>query len=208
MKNHNRGIFITIEGIEGVGKSTALQFLSQYLTKKNITCLITREPGGTPIAEDIRKILLSHYEESMLSDTELLLFFAGRIQHISQVIKPALQNGTWVISDRFTDASFAYQGGGRGVPFSRIAAIAEWALGDFIPDITLLLDTPVEVSLQRLQERMKKDRFEEEDVNFFNRIRAAYLKLAKQQPARFRIINADVSLAEVEQQMSQVIDSL
>lgn len=208
MNNLNRGIFITIEGIEGVGKSTQLKFLSHYLTQKNIPCLSTREPGGTPIAEEIRKILLTAHEEIMCKETELLLLFAGRAQHVANVIKPALQKGQWVVCDRFTDASFAYQGGGRNIPWTRITEIAKWVLGDFEPDLTLLLDAPVKISSERLQQRGQKDRIEQEDLLFFNAVRQAYLKLAKANPARYRIIQADQSLSAVEQQIIDAISPL
>lgn len=200
-----KGLFITIEGIEGVGKSTILNFLKEYLSERLIKIVCTREPGGTLIAEEIRNVLLTHHDEIMTAETELLLLFAGRAQHVTQVIKPALERGDWVICDRFTDASFAYQGWGRGLPLQKISALAHWVLDDFSPDITLLLDAPVEVGLQRLVQRGKKDRIEQEDVNFFQRVREGYLALAARFPQRFHIIQADQSLKQVQDQIINVL---
>lgn len=204
----NRGLFITIEGGEGVGKSTALTFLHNYLQQKALKFIITREPGGTPIAEKIRQIFLTHHTETMRADTELLLLFAGRVQHVGEVIKPALERGDWVICDRFTDASFAYQGAGRGIPYSHIAELANWAFGDFTPDMTLLLDAPVEIALQRLQQRSHKDRIEQEDIIFFQRVREGYLALAKASPARYRIVHAEQSQLQVQAQITALLDPL
>jgi len=203
-----RACFISIEGIEGVGKSTALDFLQQYLGECQIEFVRTREPGGTPLAEDIRKVLLGNHIEIMCPDTELLLMFAGRAQNISQIIRPALQRGQWVISDRFTDSSYAYQGGGRGVPVHHITELATWVQGDLQPDITLLLDAPVEVSLKRLKGRGVKDRIEKEGVEFFQRVRQAYLERAKKFPNRIRVIRADQDLALVKQQVLAELEPL
>ncbi len=202
------GRFITIEGIEGVGKSTAREFIEQYLREKNIQYALTREPGGTPIAEDIRQILLKNREEMMSTDTELLLFFAGRSQNISQVIQPALQRGEWVISDRFTDASFAYQGSGRGVPLRHIRDLAEWVQGDLNPNITLLLDAPVDVALARIVQRGTKDRIESEAEAFFERVRERYLIRASKFPERFRVIDATQDIAQVQQQIINILNPL
>jgi len=203
-----RGYFISIEGVEGVGKSTALKFLQQYLTEQKINFVMTREPGGTPIAEEIRKILLGHHEEVMCPDTELLLMFAGRAQNIAQVILPALRRGHWVLTDRFTDASFAYQGGGRGISHQHIVELARWVQGDLQPDLTLLLDAPVDVSFARLSNRGAKDRIETEGVTFFARVRQAYLDLAENAPERFRIIDATQSLVNVHRQLIRAIQPL
>ena len=203
-----RGRFISIEGVEGVGKSTALQFLQQYLTQQQITFVLTREPGGTPIAEEIRKILLTPHDEVMCPDTELLLMFAGRAQNIAQVVLPALRRGHWVLSDRFTDASFAYQGGGRGIALQHIVELARWVQGDLKPDLTLLLDAPVDVSFARVSSRGAKDRIETEGVTFFARVRQSYLDLAEREPERFRIIDATQSLVNVQRQLVRAIQPL
>ena len=200
--------FITIEGIEGVGKSTALSFLHELLAKKQIKHHVTREPGGTEIAESIRKVLLEKHKEPMTPETELFLFFASRAQHIQQVIKPALDGGTWILCDRFTDASFAYQGGGREIKLSDIEHLEKLVQGKLQPSLTLLLDAPVEVGLIRMSERGDKDRIESEKKAFFERVRAVYLQRAKQYPHRFRIIDASRSIAEVEQQLSTIIEQL
>ena len=151
-----KNYFITLEGGEGVGKSSALTFIKNYLSEKNIDCVFTREPGGTKTGEAIRAVLLHRMDESILPETELLLMFAARAQHISHVIKPALNAGKTVVSDRFTDASFAYQGGGRGIPHDRIQTLTDWVQGDLQPDLTLLLDAPVEIGLTRINQRGEK----------------------------------------------------
>jgi dTMP kinase len=204
----NKGLFISIEGVEGVGKSTAIQFIQQQLDKHNISYVLTREPGGTKIAEAIRQILLNPSQEKMCVDTELLLMFAGRAQNVSQVIKPGLAAGKWVLCDRFTDASFAYQGGGRGIPEPRIAQLAEWVLEGLKPDLTFLLDAPVEVGFDRIKERGAHDRIEQESLEFFKRIRQVYLKRANEDPKRFRIIQADISLFDVQHQLMDVLKPL
>lgn len=200
-----RGYFISLEGIEGVGKSTAIQYLHQYLQKQSIPVVLTREPGGTPIAEAIRAVLLGHHTEMMSSDTELLLMFAGRAQNISEVIVPALQQGQWVLSDRFTDASFAYQGGGRGVPLQHIIELSRWVQKGLQPDLTFLLDAPVEIGLQRMLSRGAKDRIELEGIDFFKRVRASYLELAAREPERFCVIDATQEISVVQ---SQLIEAL
>lgn len=202
----NKGLFITIEGIEGVGKSTNLNFLHQHLSDKRIKVVCTREPGGTIIAESIRQILLSHHNEVMTAETELLLLFAGRAQHVASVIKPALRKGDWVICDRFTDASYAYQGWGRGLSLKKISALTQLILDNFVPDLTLLLDAPVETSLKRLVQRGKKDRIEQEDINFFQRVREGYLALAQQFPQRFHVISANHPLEQVQSQIVHALE--
>ena len=201
-------MFISFEGIEGVGKSTAMKFFNAQLTLRHIDFVVNREPGGTKIAEDIRHVLLHHHAESMSLDTELLLMFACRAQNIAQVIKPALAQGWWVISDRFTDASYAYQGYGRGVPLARIAELAHWVHQDLQPGVTFLLDAPASVGLERLKNRRSKDRIESERLEFFERVRQGYLQLAAQSPQRFRIINADRPVAEVHRQLLSELDKL
>lgn len=202
------GFFITLEGGEGVGKSTALSFIKNYFTQKNIECVMTREPGGTKIGDAIRDILLHHKDEAVLPETELLLLFAGRAQHITHIIKPALASGKTVISDRFTDASFAYQCGGRQVPAHYFEMLEKWIQGDLYPDLTLLLDAPVEVGMARIENRGEKDRIEQEKTEFFQRVREAYLDRAKQFPNRFVIIRANESLESVQVQIKHALNQL
>ena len=200
------GCFISLEGVEGVGKSTAMTWVEQYLRQHGIDLVVTREPGGTGIAERIRDVLLQSYDEPMAIDTEVLLMYASRAQNISQVIAPALARQQWVLADRFADASLAYQGGGRAVGQERMAIVNQWVLQDLKPDLTILLDAPVEVGLKRLQARGGKDRIEQEAVDFFQRVRETYLMLADQDPARYRLIDATQSLPDVEQQLKTVLD--
>jgi len=207
MTAKKRGYLISFEGIEGVGKTTAVAFLQQYIIERGIDCITTREPGGTPIAEAIRQILLHEYHETMLAETELVLLFAGRKQHLAHVIEPALQQGKWVLSDRFTDASYAYQGGGRGIDEQRIAILEEWVLRDFRPKLTILLDAPVAISFQRIKHRAI-DRIEQENIAFFERIRAAYLKRAEQFQQRYRIIDATQAMRDVQAAITAIIDPL
>jgi len=202
------GKFITIEGSEGAGKSTNIAFLQEYLESKNIEFILTREPGGTPIAEKIRDLLLDKSNNSLCDDAELLLMFAARAQHLNELIIPTLESGKWVISDRFTDASYAYQGGGRGLSWEKIAQLEQWVQGQLRPDATILLDIPVDIGMERVRERGETDRFEQEQLSFFNRIRDAYLKLAKDNPERFHIIDTQPSIAEVHKQMIAVMDQL
>jgi len=203
-----RGRFITVEGIEGAGKSTIIQYLKSQLDVAQISSVVTREPGGTPIAEEVRKVLLHKHVEMMNPNTELLLMFAGRAQHISQVILPPLQRGQWVLCDRFTDASFAYQGGGRGIPLSRIRELASWVQGDLRPDLTLLLDLPVEVGLSRITSRNARDRIESEGHDFFERVRERYLVRASKFPGRIRVIDATQNLEHVKQQVVTLLQPL
>lgn len=200
-----RGHFITLEGIEGAGKSTALQFLQRVLQEKGIPLIVTREPGGTPIGEQIRQLLLDRRVTQMAVDTELLLMFASRSQLIAEVIRPALAKGYWVLSDRFTDATYAYQGGGRGIAFERIATIEQWVQGDLHPDLTLLLDVPAQVGLERIQRYKALDRIESEQIDFFERVRVAYWQRAQADPNRYRIIDACQTLAKVQQQLYEII---
>ncbi len=200
--------FITIEGSEGAGKSTNINFIKDYLQAKNIDFILTREPGGTPIAEKIRDLLLDKSHNLLCDDAELLLMFAARAQHLQERILPALNAGKWVISDRFTDASYAYQGGGRGLSWQKIAQLEQWVQGDLRPDATILLDIPVEAGMARVQARGETDRFEQEQMSFFNRIRNAYLQLAKDNPKRFHIINTLPEVAKVQQQINTVMDKL
>ena len=203
------GKFISIEGIEGAGKSTQIQFIKTYLERFNQTVVVTREPGGTPLAEEIRELLLKPREERMSDDTELLLMFAARAQHINQVILPALSEGKWVVCDRFVDATFAYQGAGRGIHEERIAALSEWTLAGLKTDLTFLFDLPVEVGQQRVNQRLlQKDRFEQEKTDFFEKIRHCYLERAAAEPERIQIIDAEKSITAIEQQVSNILDKL
>ena len=203
-----RGRFITLEGGEGAGKSTQLQTVAACLTAAGIPFLTTREPGGTPRAEAIRGLLLSPGEaEPMASETELLLMFAARAQHVRQRIEPALAVGTWVLCDRFTDATRAYQGGGRGLDLSQIEALAAWVHGDCWPDLTLLLDVPALQGLARAEKRSAKDRIEQETLAFFERVRAHYLAQAEAEPERFRVIDAAPAEATVTAQVKATVDA-
>lgn len=191
------GRFITVEGIEGVGKSTHLDYLSAILERSGVHVLKTREPGGTPTAELIRDTVLGHAEEPIPDIAELLLMFASRSLLVENVIRPALNAGTWVVSDRFVDASRAYQGGGRGLPMDRINLLADWVLGDLRPDVTILLDAPVEIGLARTGKRGDPDRLDSEKADFYGRVRETYLSLADAEPDRFVIVDASGSLDEV-----------
>lgn len=198
--------FITLEGGEGVGKTTNLDFIQDYLTSRGIVVLRTREPGGTSIGERVRDILLNSY--AMDTWTELLLMFAARAQHISEVIRPALVSGKWVLSDRFTDASHAYQGGGRGLDGEIIGRLEAWVQQELQPDLTLLLDAPVELGMARAKNRGEVDRFESERLDFFEKVRAAYLARAERFPERIRRVDASGSLAEVQSRIAGHLDAL
>jgi dTMP kinase len=200
-----RGRFITVEGGEGAGKSSNLEFIQSLLETAGIEVLFTREPGGTPLGEAIRELLLGHEHAGMAHETELLLMFAARAEHLQQKILPALERGVWVLGDRFTDASFAYQGAGRGVSIEKIAMLQEFVQGPLRPDLTLLLDLPVETGLQRAGERSEPDRFEREAQDFFQKVRAGYLQIAAREPDRVRVIDASPTLSEVQAQIRDVI---
>lgn len=203
--NKNKGKFITLEGSEGVGKTTSLNFIKQFLENQGHDVVVTREPGGTPLAEDLRDLLLVKREERVEPDSELLLMFAARCQHVNGVIKPALNAGSWVLCDRFVDASYAYQGGGRGISFERIQTIENWSLGQFKPDLTILLDMSVEEGMARTQLRGEADRFEIEKTCFYEKIRQAYLQRAEQEPERIFVINAAPSVEQVQQSLKQLL---
>lgn len=198
--------FITLDGIDGAGKSTNLAVMKAWFEKHKLPVLFTREPGGTPAGEALREILLNPATQVSLR-TETLLMFAARQQHLETVILPALKNGTHVVSDRFTDATFAYQGGGRGVPLQDIATLEHWVQGDFRPDLTLLLDVPLEVSMPRINQTREKDRFEQEAAEFFNRVREVYLQRAAKQPERYAVIDSSQSLDAVKTQIETALDS-
>ncbi|PID41585.1 MAG: dTMP kinase [Proteobacteria bacterium] len=201
-----RGKFITVEGIEGVGKSTNIEFICQHIDSMSIECVVTREPGGTPMAEEIRAVLLAHREESVSSTAELLLMFAARAQHLDQFIKPKLNHGCWVVSDRFTDATYAYQGGGRKIDLARIRILEDYVQAAFRPDLTILLDAPIEIGLTRATRRGELDRFEKEKLDFFDRVRSVYLSRAEENRGRTRIVDASRPLAEVQEQIRHVLN--
>ncbi len=192
------GLFITLEGPEGAGKSTNREYLAACLRAQGVEVLLTREPGGTPLAERIRELLLTPSDEVMAADTELLLMFAARAQHIAAVIAPALARGAVVLCDRFTDATYAYQGGGRGLPVERIAQLEQFVQGDLRPDLTLVFDLPIEIGLARAAARGRLDRFEQEGRAFFDSVRQAYLDRAAATPERYRVLDAGQSLAQVQ----------
>lgn len=200
--------FITFEGIEGVGKSTNMRHLVNAIENAGHSVLTTREPGGTPLAERIRDLVAEHGDEPMPDVAELLLVFASRALHVNNVIRPALAAGTWVICDRFTDSSRAYQGGGRGLPPENIDRLAEWVHGDLVPDLTILLDAPVETGMERAGRRSDPDRFESEQNDFFQRVRATYLQLAESHPERFVIVDASESLGAVQNRIEDIAAAL
>ena len=202
------GKFITLEGGEGVGKSTNLQFIQQYLQTQGVDVCLTREPGGTPLAERIRNLLLDHDQESMTPQAELLLVFAARAQHLHHFILPRLRQGQWVLCDRFTDATYAYQGAGRQMDSASIAWLENTVQADLRPDLTVLLDAPVAVGMQRAQKRGELDRFETERSDFFERVRNSYLQQAHAHPQRYRVVDASQPLAAVQAQIALILDTL
>jgi len=202
------GLFITLEGPEGAGKSTNRDYLAQLLGGSGREVVLTREPGGTPLAERIREILLAPAAEPMAVDTELLLMFAARAQHLAQIVRPALARGALVLCDRFVDATYAYQGGGRGVPVERIAILEAFVLGDLQPDLTLVFDLPVEIGLARAARRGALDRFEQEQRAFFDAVRQTYLQRAQAVPERYSVIDASRTLAEVQADLRALVARL
>jgi dTMP kinase len=203
-----RGKFITLEGGEGVGKSTNLNFIKDHLLHHKIPVVVTREPGGTVLAEKIRQLLLDTNSEPISEQAELLLMFAARSQHIKQVIEPALIHGSWVLCDRFTDATYAYQGGGRNMSISTIEWLENLVQGSLRPDLTLLLDAPVEVGMARAKTRGDFDRFETEKISFFEQVRRAYLVQAELHPERIKLIKANQPLSDVQQAIIDVMRPL
>jgi len=203
-----KGKFITVEGVEGAGKSTQAVFMRDYLEAVGQRVVLTREPGGTGLGEQLRTLLLDHRDDGMAADSELLLMFAARAEHLARVIRPALENGDWVVCDRFTDATYAYQGGGRAIPWGRIAVLEDWVQGPLRPELTLLLDLPVREGLARAGRRGLNDRFESEDLAFFQRVRSAYLDLAKRHPQRYRVIDADCPVEVVRGAVENTLLSL
>ncbi len=200
-----RGKFITFEGGEGVGKTTNVEFLKTYLEKHHIRVVLTREPGGTVLAEKIRNLLLDKKSEVIAETAELLMMFAARAQHIKHVIEPALARGDWVICDRFTDATYAYQGGGRNMKISTIEWLEKLVQDNLKPDLTLLLDAPVKIGIKRARERAEFDRFESETLHFFDSVRRAYLLQAKLHPERIALIKADLPLEEVQKKIIETV---
>ena len=202
------GKFITIEGSEGVGKSTNIEFISKYLKSRDITTLETREPGGTKIAEEIRQVLLTTKGETVPEIAELLLFFAARSFHVENLIKPAINQGHYVICDRFSDATVAYQGYGRGFNIQDINTIASWVHEKMQPDLTILLDAPAEIGMQRAKQRGVMDRMESEDISFYERVRNGYLTLASEHKERFVVIDASQTLKSVQAEIAFHLDVL
>ena len=202
------GLFITLEGPEGAGKSTNREYLAARLREHGIDVLMTREPGGTPLAERIRELLLAPSDETMAADTELLLMFAARAQHLAQVIRPALARGTVVLCDRFTDATYAYQGGGRGLSVERIATLETFVQGTLRPDLTLVFDLPIEIGLARAAARGRLDRFEQEGHAFFEAVRQAYLQRAAQHPQRYSLLDAGQRLEAVQRAIDGLVPGI
>lgn len=198
-------LFITVEGIEGAGKSSNIAFTESLLRSHGHEVLLTREPGGTPLGEELRELLLGHKHDGMHDLTELLLMFAARAEHLHGKILPALETGKWVICDRFTDATYAYQGGGRQLDTSAILTLENLVQGSRRPDLTLLLDLPVETGLARAAKRSEPDRFERQKLEFFERVRQAYLEIARQQSERVKVVDASLELDQVQQQISDIL---
>jgi len=206
MGAEKRGVFITLEGTEGAGKSSNLSFINDFLRSRNIDLIVTREPGGTPLAEEIRSLLLTPRSERICANTELLLIFAARAQHLQHLIEPSLRSGQWVLSDRFTDASFAYQGGGRQMSMDTISQLERMVQGDLRPDLVILLDVPVEIGMRRVLKRGALDRFEQENIAFFERVRESYLQRAKAMPDSYAVIDAKQSLVKVQQDIVSILE--
>jgi len=202
------GLFITLEGPEGAGKSTNRDYLAARLREQGLDVVLTREPGGTPLAEKVRELLLAPSDEVMAADTELLLVFAARAQHLAQVIRPALARGAVVLCDRFTDATYAYQGGGRGLSVERIAALEQFVQGELRPDLTLVFDLPVEVGLARAAARGRLDRFEQEGQAFFEAVRQAYLQRARREPQRYDLLDAAQPLEAVQRAIDALLPGI
>lgn len=205
-KTQQAPLFITLEGSEGVGKTSNLEYIKTILDDAGIEYIVTREPGGTPLGEALRDMLLGERFKGMSDDTELMLMFAARAEHVAQVIQPALDSGKWVLCDRFTDATYAYQGGGRQLDVQRIEGLENWVLGDLRPNLTLLLDAPVEIGRERAGKRSAPDRFEQERDAFFNRVRDTYLDRAKAEPNRIKVIDASLDLIKVQQQIQLILN--
>jgi len=206
--NESIGRFITLEGIEGSGKSTLVPYIRDFLESAGKTVVITREPGGTSLGEQIRLLLLDPTYGNLTPSAELLLIFAARVEHLEKVIKPALERGSWVVCDRFTDATYVYQGKGRNIPSAQIDVLAEWVQGEVSPDLTLVFDVPASIGLSRVSRRGEKDRFEREEQEFFERLRHAYLMLAAKYPTRCRVIDASAPLEVVRVRVGAILTRL
>lgn len=202
------GLFLSLEGLEGVGKSTNLEFIKRWLVDKGIEVVVTREPGGTPLAEEVRALLLANRAEQMDPLAELLLVFAARAQHLRKVIQPAMRAGRWVLCDRFTDATFAYQGFGRQLPHDQVAQLEQLVQQGLQPNLTIFLDLDVDTGLARVKGRGGSDRFERESHEFFERVRSGYRQRIKEQPERFAVIDASAPLSEVQARIAAVLDRL
>ena len=201
------GKFITVEGIEGAGKTTCMQVVTDVIEQQGISAIHTREPGGTDLGEDLRNLLLGHKHTGMSDDAELLMMFAARAEHIAQKIKPALDAGNWVLCDRFTDATYAYQGYGRGISLEKISGLENWVQGELRPDLTLLMDLPVKMGMERAGKRSAPDRFESEAWDFFERIRQGYLSIAAEQSSRVKVIDASQDLHNVQEQVRAAVEA-
>lgn len=208
MKPHSKGHFISLEGIEGAGKSTAMALVAQLLEQAGIQVVQTREPGGTPLGEALRQLVLTQKTEAMSEISELLIMYAARAEHLAKKIRPALARGDWVLCDRFADASRAYQGAGRGMNLDWLGHLETMVLQELKPDLTLLLDLPVEMGLERAGKRSAPDRFEQESLAFFERVRAGYLAIAKAESERVKVVDASLSLPEVEAQIRGLIEEV
>ena len=207
MSGTGSGRFITLEGVEGAGKTTALEAMASHLAERGHAPLVTREPGGTDLGEAVRGLLLDHAGDGMCADTEALLIFAARAEHLHRVVRPALEAGQWVLCDRFTDATYAYQGAGRGLGNERVAVLEDWVQGSLRPDLTLVLDLPVSQGRARAGGRSAPDRFEREQDAFFERVRACYLRRATDEPQRVRVVDASGSQADVRLSLQQMLDT-
>ena len=205
LKNKKRGKFITLEGMDGAGKSTHIPNIIAALKARNVEVVSTREPGGTRLGEQLRALLL---HDAMHPETETLLMFAARREHIANVIEPALKRGAYVLSDRFTDATYAYQCGAKGVASSKIKQLEKWVQGSLQPDLTLLFDVPVEISMKRLVSAREPDKFERENADFFAKLRQAYLTRAQENPVRFRVINANQALDKVKDEVNIILEQI
>ena len=203
-----KAMFLTVEGVEGVGKSTHIETIKNFLDERDTPCILTREPGGTPVAERIRELLLAvHEDEALCELSELLLVFAARAQHLERVVKPALAQGKWVICDRFTDATYAYQGGGRGLDVAIIAGLESLVQGELKPDLTIILDLDPRIGMRRASERGELDRFEREQIEFFDKVRRTYLDIAAADPQRCVVIDAASDLATVSADLLKILNS-
>ena len=203
-----KNLFITLEGIEGAGKSTVIDFIENFITSSGYDVVKTREPGGTAIGEQIREILLNKNNDKLTDDAELLLIFAARAQHLSEIILPNLTSNKIVLCDRFIDASYAYQGAGRGIEQSKINLLENWVMPDIKPDLTFLLDLDPKIAFERTNKRSDADRFESEDIHFFEKIRQYYLERAENEPERFRVINSELSLEDVQEQIKNILKDM